>query len=109
MASSGAMKENRWTFGLAGPCCRNIILRTYCQGVPGWCRLMRKPGEPIYLRIHFLALIVVIASAVALPRLAEVFVGPLHFGTRVFSGLAIAVVGGIALYLLYSPSARNEP
>lgn len=70
---------------------------------------MRKPGEPIYLRIHLIALAVVIAATVALPRLAEVFVGPLSFGTRALAGVCIAVAGGIALYLLYNSSARNEP
>ena len=57
---------------------------------------MRKPGEPIYLRIHLIAL-------------PQFFVGPLDFGTRAFAGLGIAVAGGIGLYLLYNSSARNEP
>ncbi len=70
---------------------------------------MRKPGEPIYLRIHLIALALVIAATVALPHWAEVFVGPLSFGTRALAGVGIAVVGGIALYLLYNSSARNEP
>jgi hypothetical protein len=70
---------------------------------------MRKPGEPIYLRIHLIALALVIAATVVLPRLAEVFVGPLSFGVRALAGVGIAVVGGFALYLLYNPSARNEP
>ena len=70
---------------------------------------MRKPGEPIYLRIHLIALASVIAATVVLPRLAEVVVGPLSFGTRAFAGLGIAVAGGIALYLRYNPSARNKP
>ncbi len=70
---------------------------------------MRKPGEPIYLRIHLIALTSVIVATVALPRLAEFFVGPLSFGTRALAGLGIAVVGGVALYLRYNPSARNEP
>ncbi len=70
---------------------------------------MRKSGEPIYLRIHLIALAVVIAATVALPRLAEVFVGPLSFGTRALAGVGIAVAGGIVLYLLYNSSARNEP
>ena len=69
----------------------------------------RKPGEPIYLRIHLLALASVIAATVALPRLVEVFVGPLSFEIRAFAGLGIAVAGGIILYLLYNSSARNEP
>ncbi len=70
---------------------------------------MRKPGEPIYLRIHFIALTLVIVATVALPRAVEFFVGPLGFRTRALAGLGIAVAGGIALYLLYNSSARNEP
>ena len=70
---------------------------------------MRKPGEPIYLWIHLLALLLVNLAAVALPRAAEFVVGPLSFGTRALAGVGIAVAGGIALYLLYNSSARNEP
>ena len=70
---------------------------------------MRKPGEPIYLRIHLIALALVIGATVALPHVAEVFVGPLGFWTRALAGMGIAVAGGIALYLLYNSSARNEP
>ncbi|CBK40552.1 exported protein of unknown function [Nitrospira defluvii] len=70
---------------------------------------MRKPGEPIYLWIHLLALLLVIVATVALPRAAEFFVGPLSFGTRALAGLCIAVAGGIGLYLLYNSSARNQP
>ena len=70
---------------------------------------MRKPGEPIYLRIHLIALAMVLVATVALPRVAELFVGPLGFGTHALLGLGIAVVGGIALYWLYNASALNEP
>ena len=70
---------------------------------------MRKPGEPIYLRIHLIALALVVVATVALPRLLELFVGPLSFGTHALTGLCIAVAGGIALYLRYNSSARNEP
>lgn len=70
---------------------------------------MRKPGEPIYLWIHLIALALVVAATVVLPRFVELFVGPLSFGTRALAGLCIAVAGGIALYLLYNSSARNEP
>lgn len=70
---------------------------------------MRKPGEPIYLRIHLIALTLVLAATVALPRLVELFVGPLGFGTHALLGLGIAVLGGMALYWLYNASARNEP
>jgi len=70
---------------------------------------MRKPGEPIYLWIHLLALLLVIVATVALPRAAEFFLGPLSFGTRALAGLGIAVGGGIGLYVLYNSSARNQP
>ena len=70
---------------------------------------MRKPGEPIYHWIHLLALLLVVVATVALPRVAEFVVGPLSFGTRALAGLGIAVAGGIALYLFYKSSARNEP
>lgn len=70
---------------------------------------MRKPGEPIYLRIHLIALALVIAATVVLPRLAEVFVGPLSFGIHALAGVSIAVAGAVVLYLLYNSSARNEP
>jgi hypothetical protein len=70
---------------------------------------MRKPGEPIYQWIHLIALLLVVLSTVALPRLAELFVGPLSFGTRALAGLVIAVAGGIVLYRVYNASARNEP
>lgn len=70
---------------------------------------MRKPGEPIYLRIHLIALALVLIATVALPRAAEFILGPLSFGTRALAGIAIAVAGGIGLYLLYNSSARNEP
>ncbi len=72
-------------------------------------RRMRKPGEPIYLRVHLIALALVLLATVALPRAAEFFLGPLSFGTRALAGIAIAVAGGIALYMLYNSSARNEP
>ncbi len=72
-------------------------------------RHMRKPGEPIYLRVHLIALALVLLATVALPRAAEFFLGPLSFGTRALAGIAIAVAGGIALYMLYNTSARNEP
>ncbi len=56
-----------------------------------------------------LALLLVVVATVALPRVAEFVVGPLSFGTRALAGVGIAVAGGIALYLLYNSSARNEP
>lgn len=70
---------------------------------------MRKPGEPIYLRVHLIALAMVLIATVAVPRVAELIVGPLGFGTHAVLGLGIAVIGGIVLYWRYNASARNEP
>jgi hypothetical protein len=70
---------------------------------------MRKPGEPIYLRIHMVALALAVVASIALPRLYEFFVGPLSFTVRMVTGIVIAAGAGIILYRLYGPSARNEP
>ena len=70
---------------------------------------MRKPGEPIYLRIHMVALALAVAAPIALPRLYEVVMGPLSFATRMVAGILIAAGAGVALYLMYRSSAQNEP
>ena len=70
---------------------------------------MRKPGEPIYLRIHMVALALAVVASIALPRLYEFFVGSLSFTIRMVTGIVIAAGAGIILYRLYGPSARNEP
>lgn len=70
---------------------------------------MRKPGEPIYLRIHMAALALAVVAAVALPRLYEVFFGPISFGVRLLSGIGIAIVAGVVLHLTYQSSARSGP
>jgi hypothetical protein len=70
---------------------------------------MRKPGEPIYLRIHMVALTLAVIAPIALPRLYEFFGGPITFGTRIVAGILIAAAAGIVLYRLYGSSARNEP
>jgi hypothetical protein len=70
---------------------------------------MRKPGEPIYLRRHLLVLAIAVIAPVALPRMYELLVGPLSFGARMLAGLAIAIGGGIVLYVLYNSTAQNQP
>ena len=71
--------------------------------------MTRKPGEPIYLRVHIVALGSAIVASLALPRLYELIFGPISLGARLISGLIIAVVAGIVLYRTYRFSARNEP
>ena len=70
---------------------------------------MRKPGEPIYLRSHMVALAVAVIAPLALPGLYEFFVGPISLGMRMIAGILIAAGAGIVLYRFYSSSARNEP
>jgi hypothetical protein len=70
---------------------------------------MRKPGEPIYLRIHMVVLALAVVAPLALPRLYEIVMGPLGFTTRMVAGIVIAAGAGVALYLMYRSSARDEP
>ncbi|HWC50609.1 MAG TPA: hypothetical protein VG453_02935 [Nitrospira sp.] len=70
---------------------------------------MRKPGEPIYLRRHMIAL----AMAVILPIIAlqiyKIYVGQISFGVQMGLAVAIAAFAGLALYFTYRSSARNQP
>lgn len=72
-------------------------------------KFTRKPGEPIYLRKHMVALVLAVLATIILPRLYEIFVGPLSFEGRFLSGMVIAVAAGIGLYFLFRSSAENEP
>ena len=72
-------------------------------------KFTRKPGEPIYLRKHMVALVLAVLATIILPRLYEIFVGPLTFTGRFLSGMVIAVAAGIGLYFLFRSSAENEP
>lgn len=71
--------------------------------------MKRKPGEPIYLGRHMLALGIAIICPGALPHLYHVLIAPITIETRLVSGLLIAVGAGMALVRLYSTSAKNEP
>jgi len=69
----------------------------------------RKPGEPIYLRVHIVALALAVVASIAIPRLYELFFGPISLGARLVAGLIIAVLAGAVLYRIYQSTARNEP
>lgn len=71
--------------------------------------IRRKPGEPIYLRRHMLALLLAVLAPLVIPRLYELAVGPLSFAGRLASGVVIAAAAGLWLYFLFRDSARNEP
>ena len=70
---------------------------------------MRKPGEPIYLRIHLIALALVPPCHGGRTRVESSSLDRWGLGTHALVGLGIAVIGGLALYRLYNSSARNEP
>jgi uncharacterized membrane protein YraQ (UPF0718 family) len=55
------------------------------------------------------ALALAVVASIAIPRLYEVFFGPISFRARLIAGLIIAVLAGGVLYRTYQSSARNEP
>ena len=55
------------------------------------------------------ALALAVVASIAIPRLYEVFFGPISFRARLVAGLIIAVLAGGVLYRTYQSSARNEP
>jgi len=71
--------------------------------------MKRKPGEPIYLGRHMLALGVAIICPGAIPQLYHALIAPITMEVRLLAGLCIAVVAGLALVRFYSTTARNEP
>jgi len=71
--------------------------------------MRRKPGEPIYLKGHILGLAVAVVAPILLPLLYHRYIAPLSFTTIYVASLIIAVIGSIALYVIYRSSAQNEP
>ena len=70
---------------------------------------MRKPGEPIYLRRHMVALALAIILPILLLQLYKIYVGNLSFGVQMGLAIVISVLAGLALYFAYRSSARNQP
>jgi hypothetical protein len=77
------------------------------QGGAG--RLMRKPGEPIYLRRHMVGLALAVLLPLMLLHLYKIYVGPVSFGVQLLVGIFISTGAGIVLYLIFRSSARNQP
>lgn len=54
-----------------------------------------------------------LAAAVVLPlvllQLYKIYVGPIAFGIQLMVGFVISVLAGLALYLTYRSSAKNQP
>jgi L-cystine uptake protein TcyP (sodium:dicarboxylate symporter family) len=70
---------------------------------------MRKPGEPIYLRGHMVALAVAVVLPILLVQMYKTYVGKIDFGVQMSVALLISVLVGLALYFAYRSSARNQP
>ncbi|HEX9154136.1 MAG TPA: hypothetical protein VF819_01155 [Nitrospira sp.] len=70
---------------------------------------IRKPGEPIYLRRHMVALALAVGLPILLLQLYKIYVGPISFGVQMLIGVAVSVLAGILLYFAYRSSAQNQP
>lgn len=68
----------------------------------------RKPGEPIYLRRHMVALAAVVGLPIVLLQLYKIYVGPISFGVQIGFGVLVSIVAGTVLYLVYRSSAQNQ-
>jgi hypothetical protein len=70
---------------------------------------MRKPGEPIYLRRHMVALAMAVILPIIALQLYKIYVGQISFGVQMGLAVAIAAFAGLTLYFTYRSSARNQP
>lgn len=68
----------------------------------------RKPGEPIYLRRHIIALALAVGLPVVLLQLYKIYVGPLSFDVQMGVGILVSVLAGLVLYYTYRSSAQNQ-
>jgi len=69
----------------------------------------RKPGEPIYLRRHMVALALAVGLPIVLLQLYKIYVGPVSFVAQMGFGVIVSVLAGIILYYCYRSSAQNQP
>ncbi|MBK9308307.1 MAG: hypothetical protein IPM58_14780 [Nitrospira sp.] len=69
----------------------------------------RKPGEPIYLRRHLLALILAVCLPVVLLQLYQIYIGPVSFDAQMGFGIFVSILAGLILYYTYRSSAKNQP
>jgi hypothetical protein len=72
-------------------------------------RSRRKPGEPIYLRRHIVALAFAVGMPIILLQLYKIYVGPISFGAQMGFVILVSVLAGVGLYLTYRASAQNQP
>jgi multisubunit Na+/H+ antiporter MnhF subunit len=69
----------------------------------------RKPGEPIYLRRHMIALTLAVGLPVVLLQLYKIYVGPVRFDAQMGFGILVSILAGLILYYTYRSSAQNQP
>ena len=69
---------------------------------------IRKPGEPIYLRRHMVALALAVVLPIVILQLYRIYVGRISFGVQIGVATAIAALAGLMLYFAYRASARNQ-
>lgn len=69
----------------------------------------RKPGEPVYLRRHMVALAGAVALPIVLLQLYKIYIGPLSFDIQLSVVLLTSILAGLILYFTHRSSARNEP
>lgn len=69
----------------------------------------RKPGEPIYLRRHIIALALAVGLPVVLLQLYKIYFGPVSFDAQIGFGLLVSILAGFILIRAYRSSAQNEP
>jgi hypothetical protein len=69
---------------------------------------MRKPGEPIYLRRHMVALAMAVILPIAVLQVCKIYIGQISFGVQMGLAVVIAVLAGLVLYFSYRSSARNQ-
>ena len=69
----------------------------------------RKPGEPIYLWRHMIALAGSIVLPIVLLQLYKIYIGPVSFDAQMGFGILVSILAGIVLYYTYRSSAQNEP
>ena len=70
---------------------------------------MRKPGEPIYLRRHMVALALAVILPILLLQLYKIYMGQISFGVQMGLAIVISVLAGLGLHFAYRSSARNQP
>lgn len=69
----------------------------------------RKPGEPIYLRRHMIALALAVGLPVVLLQLYKIYIGPVSFDAQMGFGILVSILAGLVLYYSYRSSAQNQP